>query len=73
MKTKKNVVGGFEKRIEDAIFEVYRKYDLGLKENQEKLKRICMDDILAHIHLKDEIKEDWQLEFYVIQTALMNI
>lgn len=72
-KEPRNEIVEIEKKIEDAIFELYRKYDLGLNEQQKYLKTLCMSDIYKHPSMTDALKEDWQLEHYIIQTALMNM
>ena len=60
--------------VEDTIYSLYRRYDIkGLEEQQKKLKSICMNELNAHESIKDEIKNDSQLEFFIIQMALENL
>lgn len=60
--------------VEDTIYSLYCRYDIkGLDEQQKKLKSICMNDLNAHESIKDEIKNDSQLEFFIIQMALENL
>ena len=60
--------------VEATIYSLYRRYDIkGLDEKQKKLKSICMNELNAHESIKDEIKNDSQLEFFIIQMALDNL
>lgn len=60
--------------VEDNIYSIYRKYDIkGQEEQQAKLKRICMNELNSHEEIKDIIKDQKQLEFFIIQMALENI
>lgn len=60
--------------VEDTIYSLYRRYDIkGLDEQQKKLKNICMNELNAHEAIKNEIKNDSQLEFFIIQMALENL
>ena len=60
--------------VEDNIYSIYRKYDIqGQEEQQAKLKRIVMNELNSHEEIKDNIKDQKQLEFFIIQMALENI
>ncbi len=62
------------KWIEDTIYTVYRRYDLkGCKKQQERLKRLCVDEVNSHKGIKDTIKDNNQMEYFVIQMALENM
>ncbi len=60
--------------VEDTIYHIYRMYDIkGETEQQKNLKRICMNELNSHPAIKDEIKTEKQLEFFIIQMALESI
>ena len=60
--------------VEDMIYSIFRRYDIKDKEEQQKkLKRICMNELNSHPDIKDTIRADSQLEFFIIQMALENI
>lgn len=50
--------------VEGTIYSLYRRYDIqGLTKQQEKLKKICMDKLNSHEEIKNNIKDQNQLEF----------
>jgi hypothetical protein len=60
--------------VEDTIYSLYRRYDIqGLTKQQEKLKKICMNELNSHEEIKNNIKDQNQLEFFILQMALENI
>ena len=64
----------WSRRVEDMIYHIYYMY--GCKNNikqMENLKRMCMNEINAHEGLKDTLKDDKSLEYFIIQMALENI
>lgn len=64
----------WSRQVEDMIYHMYYMY--GCKNNvkqMENLKRICMNEINAHEGLKDTLKGDKSLEYFIIQMALENI
>lgn len=64
----------WSRKIEDMIYHIFYKYDIqGQIEKQKCLKNICMNELNSHPDIKEEIKTDKQLEFFIIQMALENI
>lgn len=60
--------------VEDVIWRIFYRYDLkNAKEQQEKLKQLCMHEINTYRDIKEEIKNNRQLEYFIIQVALENI
>ena len=60
--------------VEDRIYSIFRRYDIkGKTEQQKNLKSICMNELNSHQDIKDAIKTESQLEFFIIQMALENI
>ena len=64
----------WSRKIENIIYNIFYQYDIhGLKEQQEKLKSLCIQELNAHPEIKQEIKTDKQLEYFVMQVALENV
>ena len=64
----------WSRRVEDMIYHIFYVYDIPHKEEQmKKLKSVCMNEINSTEGLKEELKEDKSLEYFIIQTALQSI
>ena len=64
----------WSRKIEDIIYHIFYVYDIKNNKNaQEKLKRLCINELNSHPSLKEELKTDKQVEFFVMQMALENI
>ena len=64
----------WNRKIEDMIYHIYRMY--GCKnqtEQMEKLKSVCINEINSHEGLKETLKDDKQIEYFIIQMALESI
>ena len=64
----------WSRRVEDMIYHVY--YIYGSKtsiKQMETLKSICMNEINSHEGLKNTLKDDKSLEYFIIQMALDNV
>ena len=60
--------------VGDMIWLIYRQYDIkGLKEQQSKLKNICMHELNTHEGIKKEITNNAQMQYFIIQMALENL
>ena len=60
--------------VEDTISHIFYMYDIKSKtEQQKKLKRICINELHAHPEIKAEIRNDKQMEYFVVQMALESI
>ena len=61
-------------KIENVIYHIFRMYDIkGEKKQQESLKIICINQLNVYPMIKEELKTDKQIEFFVMQMALENI
>ena len=54
-------------------FEVKNLLEKGKTEQQKNLKSICMNELNSHPDIKDAIKTESQLEFFIIQMALIQL
>lgn len=64
----------WSRRVEDMIYHIYYMYGCKSRTKQmEDLKHICMNEINSHEGLKDTLKDDKSLEYFIIQMALENI
>ena len=64
----------WSKRVEDMIYHIFHMYDITNKvEQMKKLKSVCMNEINSAEGLKEELKEDKSLEYFIVQTALKSI
>ena len=64
----------WSRRVEDMIYHIYYMYGCKSQTKQmEDLKHICMNEINSHEGLKETLKEDKSLEYFIIQMALENI
>lgn len=64
----------WSRRVEDMIYHIYYMYGCKRQTKQmEDLKHICMNEINSHEGLKETLKEDKSLEYFIIQMALENI
>jgi len=60
--------------VEDTIYSLYRQYDLkGCKEQQDRLKSLCVNELNSHKGIKEAIKDSGQMEYFIIQMALENL
>lgn len=60
--------------IEDTIYHIFYVYDIkSHAESQSKLKALCIKELNAHPSIKEEIKTDNQLKFFIMQIALENL
>lgn len=60
--------------VEDIVYSLYYKYDIaGQKEQQARLKTICMNELNSYKEIKNNIKDQKQLEYFIIQMALENM
>lgn len=60
--------------VEDTIYSLYRRYDLkGCKEQQDRLKSLCVNELNSHEGIKEAIKDSGQMEYFIIQMALENL
>lgn len=60
--------------IKGIVYHIFRKYDLkNFNKGQEYMTRICENELKEHPKIRDQIKTQKQLEFFVIQMALENI
>lgn len=60
--------------IEDTIYSLYRQYGLkGCKQQQDRLKSICVNELNSHEGIKEAIKDSGQMEYFIIQMALGNL
>lgn len=64
----------WSKWVEDTIYHIFYMYDIqGKTEQQEKLKRICMNELNNHPKIKENIYTGKQLQDFIIQMAMESI
>lgn len=62
------------RRVEDMIYHVYYMYGCKTQTKQmESLKRICMNEINSHEGLREQLNNDSDLRYFVIQMALESV
>lgn len=63
----------WKKRLDDEIATLYRMHDLHNNPAQDKLKRICRDELSAHPEIARNLETQWQWTFFVTQMALEHV